>query len=117
VTVSAPADEVPLPAATGDEIAAAVGAALANVERHCPEGTRAWVLLEDEAGAVTVTVRDDGPGIPDGRLEEARAAGRLGVAQSIRGRIADLGGTVTLHTAPGQGTEFEFRVPRPGRQP
>ena len=38
-------------------------------------------------------VRDEGPGIPDGRLEQAAAEGRLGVRESIRGRIADLGGT------------------------
>jgi signal transduction histidine kinase len=46
------------------------------------------------------------------RLAEAAAAGRLGVAQSIRGRIRDLGGTVTIVTAPGAGTEVEMRVPR-----
>ena len=42
---------------------------------------------------------------------QAEAAGRLGVAQSIRGRIRDLGGTVTITTTPGQGTELELRVP------
>ena len=50
------------------------------------------MLIEDEGETVTVSVRDEGPGIPDGRLAEAAAQGRLGVAQSIRGRIADLGG-------------------------
>jgi signal transduction histidine kinase len=59
---------------------------------------------------VIVTVGDDGPGIPDGRLEEGAAAGRLGVARSIRGRIADLGGIVTI-TSSGAGTEIEFTVP------
>jgi signal transduction histidine kinase len=70
------------------------------------------VLVEDEGGTVTVTARDEGPGIPDGRLAEAEAAGRLGVAQSIRGRIRDLGGTVTITTVAGQGTEVELRIPR-----
>jgi signal transduction histidine kinase len=59
-----------------------------------------------------VSVRDDGPGIPAGRLEEARQEGRLGVAWSIRARVADLGGTVCVESAPGQGTEVELRVPR-----
>ncbi len=61
-----------------------------------PGGTAAasaWLLVEDEPDAVTVTVRDDGPGIAPGRLEQAAAEGRLGVAQSIRGRVEDLGGT------------------------
>jgi signal transduction histidine kinase len=70
------------------------------------------MLVEDEPDAVTVTVRDDGPGIPDGRLVEAAGQGRLGVAQSIRGRLADLGGTATVTSAPGQGTEVELKVGR-----
>ena len=32
------------------------------------------------------------------------------------GRVRDLGGTATVHTAPGQGTEWEIAVPR-GRTP
>ncbi|PRX97020.1 MacS family sensor histidine kinase [Allonocardiopsis opalescens] len=112
VTLSMPATPVELPARTVQEIDAAVAAALDNVARHCPPHCRAWVLLEDEPDAVTVTVRDDGPGIPDGRLAQAEADGRLGLAQSIRGRVRDLGGSVTVHTEPGSGTEIEFRVPR-----
>lgn len=113
VSVSAPATPVTLPAHVAEEVAAAVAAALDNVARHCPERTRAWVLVEDEEEAVTVSVRDEGPGIPSGRLEQARAQGRLGVAQSVRGRVRDLGGTVEYVSLPGQGTEVEMRVPRP----
>jgi len=58
-----------------------------------------------------VTVRDEGPGIPAGRLEEAEAAGRLGIKESICGRIRDLGGTAELSTG-SYGTEWEFTVPR-----
>ncbi len=112
VSVSAPATPVTLPAHTADELAAAVLAALDNVERHCPEGTRAWVLVEDEEDAVTVSVRDEGPGIEPGRLERARCEGRIGVAQSVLGRVRDLGGTVEYVSVPGQGTEVEMRVPR-----
>jgi signal transduction histidine kinase len=65
------------------------------------------------AGGARVTVRDDGPGIAEGRLVEAASAGRLGVAQSIRGRANDLGGTVDIASRPGEGTEVEIRIPRP----
>jgi signal transduction histidine kinase len=58
-----------------------------------------------------VSVRDDGPGIPDGRLDEAESEGRLGVKESICGRIDDLGGTCTLDTG-SYGTEWVFVVPR-----
>ncbi|MDH2429446.1 DUF5931 domain-containing protein [Sphaerisporangium sp. TRM90804] len=113
VTVSTVTASEPLllPAHHARELEAAAGAALDNVRRHCPSGTRAWVLVEGDTGAVTVTVRDEGPGIPPGRLEEARAAGRLGVAQSMRGRLANVGGTVRFLSVPGQGTEVELSVP------
>ncbi|WP_308013927.1 MacS family sensor histidine kinase [Streptantibioticus parmotrematis] len=112
VTVAAPADPVPLEPRTAAEVAAAVGAALDNVTRHAGPGARAWILVEDEPDAVLVSVRDDGPGIPAGRLADAAAEGRLGVAQSIRGRLRDLGGTAEVVSVPGQGTEVELRVPR-----
>jgi signal transduction histidine kinase len=70
------------------------------------------VLLEGYTDRVEISVRDEGPGIPDGRLEQAAADGRLGVSQSIRGRLADLGGTARLRTGP-EGTEWELSVPLP----
>jgi signal transduction histidine kinase len=112
VTVSVPAQAVLLPRAAADELASAMRAALDNVQRHCGDGTRAWVLVEDEPGLVTVTIRDDGPGIPEGRLAEAAAAGRLGVSHSIRGRLRDLGGSASIGSVPGEGTEVELRMPR-----
>ncbi|WP_436521102.1 sensor histidine kinase [Actinoplanes sp. HUAS TT8] len=112
VEVAAPAEAVPLAGPAATELVAAVRAALENVRRHAGEGTRAWILLEDEGDGVRVSVRDDGPGIPDGRLAEAERDGRLGVAQSMRGRITDLRGTMTIDSRPGQGTEVEFWLPR-----
>ncbi|HEX2419937.1 MAG TPA: DUF5931 domain-containing protein, partial [Micromonosporaceae bacterium] len=111
VTVVTPADPVRLATYQAEQVIAAVDSALDNVVRHCPSGIRVWVLLEDDGRELVVTVRDDGPGIPDGRLAEAEAQGRLGIAQSIRGRIRDLGGTVGISTAFGAGTEVELRIP------
>jgi signal transduction histidine kinase len=112
VTLSAPGTPVLLDPVAAAETAAAVGAALDNVRRHAGEQAHAWILVEDEPDAVLVTVRDDGPGIGEGRLAAAAAAGRLGVAQSIRGRLRDLGGSAELLSVPGQGTEVELRLPR-----
>ncbi|PYC87825.1 sensor histidine kinase [Streptomyces tateyamensis] len=112
VTLAGPASPVLLPVPVAGEVAAAVGAALDNVARHAGPTARAWILLEEEPDTVTVSVRDDGPGYPPGRLAEARAAGRLGVSQSIEGRMRDLGGTAVLHSLPGEGVEVELRVPR-----
>nr|WP_255671813.1 ATP-binding protein [Glycomyces amatae] len=102
-----------MPARAAGEVAAAVASAIDNVREHCPAGTRVWLLLEDDGEAVHVTVRDDGPGMAPGRLAEAAAEGRLGVAQSIQGRVRELGGTVAVVSAPGKGTEVELRLPRP----
>ena len=112
VTLSGPAGAVRLPSATAKGLLSAIAAALDNVEQHCPPGAKVYILVEDEPGAVVVTVRDDGPGIAADRLAQAEAQGRLGVAQSIRGRMADLGGRTTITSAPGQGTEVEMTLTR-----
>ena len=112
VTVSGPAGAVRLPARTARELTAAVAAALDNVARHCEPGTKVYLFVEDEPAEVVVTVRDDGCGIEPDRLAQAQAQGRLGVVQSIRGRVADLGGRVQIISAPGEGTEVEMTVPR-----
>lgn len=120
VTISVPAPPVLLDGAAAADLAAAVQAALDNVRQHCGEQTRAWVLVEDEPDLIRVTIRDDGEGIPDGRLDEAAAAGRLGISHSIRGRLRDLGGSAVISSAAGEGTTVELCLPRradPGGRP
>lgn len=111
VEVALPGGPVDLPAPVVAELVAVVGACLDNVTRHVGDGSPAWVLLEDLGDRVAVSVRDEGGGIPAGRLDAARAEGRLGVNESIEGRIRDLGGTATLSTGE-FGTEWELVVPR-----
>ena len=112
VSVITPADPVLLNERAVTETAAAVRAAIDNVRRHCGPAAKAWVLVDDEGATVSVTIRDDGPGIADGRLAEAAAEGRLGVSHAISGRIRDLGGSADICSSPGAGTEVRLRVPR-----
>ncbi|WP_350274732.1 DUF5931 domain-containing protein [Kribbella sp. HUAS MG21] len=112
VDVVVPAGQVLLPAAGAGELVAAVKEALSNVTKHAGPDARSWVVVEDLRAEVLVSIRDDGVGTTPARLEQARADGHLGVSQSIRGRITDLGGTVTVRTAPGEGTEWELKVPK-----
>lgn len=113
VEVSVPAESVLLPESMASELVAVTREALANVAQHAGPDAKAWVLLENLGSAVVLSVRDNGPGIPPGRLDEAVTEGRMGVAQSIRGRVRSLGGTIELDTTPGEGTEWEIRVPHP----
>jgi signal transduction histidine kinase len=112
VTVSTPGTPVLVGHTRGREVAAAVGAALANVDAHAGEAAHAWVLLEDEGDELVVSVRDDGVGFDSGRLAVAAAEGRIGVAHSITGRLRDLGGSAVLTSSPGAGTEIELRLGR-----
>ncbi|TWS22480.1 ATP-binding protein [Tsukamurella sputi] len=112
VSLAEPGGPVVLPAAAAAEVAAAVRNALDNTERHAGPGARSFLLLEDVGDAVLVTVRDDGAGIAPGRLDAARAEGRLGVSESIVGRMRELGGRADLTTDVGEGVEWELWIPR-----
>lgn len=112
VHVALPAEPVVLPAEQASELLAAVEACLSNVRHHVGRDAEAWVLLEVLPDRWVVSVRDDGPGIAPGRLEASAAEGRLGVQQSIVGRLEDLGGSAEVSSAPGQGAEWELVLPR-----
>ncbi|GAA0996254.1 DUF5931 domain-containing protein [Nocardiopsis tropica] len=112
VTLAEPGGPVTLPAGAAAEVAAAVRNALDNTARHAGPGVKAYLLVEDVGEAVLVTVRDDGAGIAPGRLDEARAEGRLGVSESIVGRMRELGGRAELTTDIGEGVEWELWIPR-----
>lgn len=112
VTVSTPGTPVLLARRAAEELAAVVHSALSNVSLHAGVDAHAYVLVEDLGDTVVVTVRDNGCGIADGRLEQAEREGRMGVSRSIVGRVSELGGTVHLETAAGAGTEWEIVIPK-----
>ena len=112
VTVAVPADPVLVDVLVAHEVDAALAAALDNVDRHAGPGARAWVLLEGDSSGLEVTIRDDGVGAQLADVFDAADRGRLGVSSSIRGRIEDLGGTVTWTTRPGGGCVVRMTIPR-----
>lgn len=111
VTVSTMAGEVNMASARATELDRVITEVLSNVFKHAGVDARAWVLLEQEGNDIIISVRDDGVGMTKQQLEDAVAAGRLGVKESIIGRVVDLHGTSTVHSAPGEGTEWELRIP------
>lgn len=112
ITVSAPAEPVEVPADRGTELLAAMDSALDNVRKHAGPDARAWVLVEDLGPEVAITVRDDGLGMAPGREAEAAAQGRLGLSGSIRGRLSQLGGTVSVTSAAGKGAAVTLTAPK-----
>jgi signal transduction histidine kinase len=96
------------------DLAAALDALLGNVFSHTPDGTALQVRVEPrEGGGALVTVRDEGPGLPDGAVERGRSGGgSTGLGLDIARRTAEAGGgrlridsspagtTVTLELAP-----------------
>jgi signal transduction histidine kinase len=97
-----------------DEVVAAVRQALDNAVRHA-HASRVTIFAEALDEEVVVSVRDDGVGFV---FDEQRLAreGKLGLLRSMRGRAEGLGGSMAVHSAPGRGTEIEFRFPRAQEQ-
>lgn len=103
--------DIHVDAAHAEDMVHAIHEALQNVVRHAC-ASRVTVFGDREDREIVVSVRDDGVGFvfdPD-RLS---GDGRMGVLQSMKGRIEDLGGSMRLVTSPGHGTEIEFRIPGP----
>ena len=83
-----------------DALVAAVREAAHNAARHAGVA-EVSVYVEVEPQRVTAYVRDRGRGFDPRR----RRAGRVGMRESIVGRMARHGGRAEVHTAPGEGTE------------
>ena len=66
------------------------------------------VYVEVEPDQLTGFVRDQGKGFDPGQVP----ADRRGIADSIRGRVHRHGGSATITSGPGEGTEVQLRMPR-----
>ena len=84
----------------------AASEAMANAGKHA--GVQAVdVFVEVDANVVEVFVRDEGKGFDPAAVD----ADRRGLSESIRGRMQRHGGTATIQSTPGEGTEVELRLP------
>ncbi|CAM4016179.1 PspC domain-containing protein [Streptomyces albus] len=99
--------DCPLDEALGAQLQAA-REAMVNAAKYGGEGGAVQVFAEVEGRTVFISVRDRGPGFdPDSVPED-----RMGVRESIIGRMRRNGGTARLRTAPGEGTEVELEMER-----
>ncbi len=82
--------------------------AMVNAAKYGGEGGAVQVYAEVEGRTVFVSVRDRGPGFD----LDAVPDDRMGVRESIIGRMQRNGGTARLRSAPDGGTEVELEMER-----
>jgi two-component system, OmpR family, sensor kinase len=114
----------------GDEVRLrqVIGNLMSNALTHTPDGTPVTVRIlagpREPVPSVVLEVTDEGPGLPPDQAERVferfyradqartRTAGGTGLGLAIvAALVAAHGGTVTLHTAPGQGATFRVTLP------
>lgn len=97
---------------------------LANVLKHAP-GSHVTVTAVEDGPFAEVRVQDDGPGIDQalherifgrfGRAAECRGISGLGLGLYLCRRIVENhGGTLQVHSTPGDGSTFVARLPLQG---
>jgi len=94
-----------VPLEIADHIVAVLSEALTNIARHA-HAKRAQVALATDGREVTLTVADDGVGIPP----DCRHSGLRNMAE----RAERLGGKLDVSSHDGGGATLHWRVPLPG---
>lgn len=93
-----------------EELIAAGREALRNAARHAP-GAPVNLFLNINGHGIELFVRDSGPGFEF----EAVPAERRGLRDAVIGRMSLTGGTATVESTPGEGTEIALKLPPSGR--
>ena len=99
--------QVLLPSEVLDAFLLALAECLENVRRHSGV-TEAHVTITDDEKMVRALVTDAGVGFDIDDIDEAK----LGFAESVVGRLREVGGNARLFSAPGSGTTVALEVPR-----
>ena len=112
-------------AGSHSELLSAIGNLVTNAVRYTPEGGHIRVDVQcREGGALTVEVRDDGPGISREHLprlterfyrvdsSRSRGSGGTGLGLSIVKHVAQRhGGAIEIESEPGRGSMFRLVLP------
>ncbi len=99
--------QVLLPSDVLDAFLLALAECLENVRRHSGV-TEAHVTITDDDTTVRAMVTDAGVGF---NLDDIDSA-RLGLKESVIGRLREVGGSARLFSSPGAGTTVVLEVPR-----
>jgi len=123
--------DMPMIALDRTRIAQVVGNLLENAVRHTPSGGEVTVSVGAERGSVaTVTVADNGEGIPADELEHvferfyrvdrsrARTTGGTGMGLTIAKKLVEAhGGAIRVESTIGAGSRFVFELPLTRQDP
>jgi signal transduction histidine kinase len=101
-----------------------VGSAAADADEFASRAEGTATAGREPVPAVVLDVEDDGPGMPPEQAQRVferfyradaarnRASGGTGLGLAIvAGLVSAHGGTVSVRTAPGEGADFQVRLP------
>jgi signal transduction histidine kinase len=98
-----------LPAPVAELLHRCAQESLRNAAAHSRAESVQIVVDHDEDQA-TMTVDDDGCGFETSELADREAAGHMGL-RSLGALVSDRGGSLTVRSAPGQGTRLVVTLP------
>ncbi|WP_330229111.1 sensor histidine kinase [Nocardia sp. NBC_00508] len=104
VVVTARSTPPTLPTRTEVVLLRAVQEALTNVRKH-GRATQVRIDLSEGSGTVRLSLSDNGIGFDDDAVPEG-----FGL-RGMRRRVEQIGGTMSVHSRPGDGTSVEVEVP------
>jgi two-component system sensor histidine kinase KdpD len=97
-----------------------------NATKYTPASSPIQIAATRSDGEITVSVSDEGPGVPEGQLEAifekfhraTRSAAGMGLGLTIcRGIVSAHGGRISCRNGEARGATFEFTLPIEGSPP
>jgi signal transduction histidine kinase len=98
-----------LPPAVETALYRIVQESLTNVAKHAG-ASKVEIRLSQEGHPLSVSIRDNGVGFDVNQVMARKGSRGLGLA-GIRERIESVGGTLSIHSWPGMGTELFINIP------
>jgi len=96
--------------ATSSSLLLVAQEAIANAVKH-GNASNVRITLHQERDGVTLAIYDDGSGFDNVQVKaESASKGQIGLS-SMRHRLARLGGSLTIISAPGEGTRVVAQLP------
>lgn len=105
IQVTANIEPVNLPPEREETLLRIAQESVSNAVRHAG-ASRITLVLKPSAGEVELSIIDDGSGFD---LERSKGSHGLGL-RLMQERVQEAGGTLHLHTAPGEGTSIAVRL-------